>query len=109
MKGLGGFSGFINCLFHFLYPPVELIFGALACVTILLLEQADNLFCIAARLFQVIIGDLPPPFFNLAAHFLPLAFENIFIHDVILFIFRESYPLLANHPITTPVESHSLK
>jgi hypothetical protein len=29
MKGMGGFSGFINCLFHFLYPPVEFLFGAL--------------------------------------------------------------------------------
>ena len=73
-------SDFINGLFHFLYPPVEFLFGALAGVAILLLEQADDLFGIAARLFQIIVGELAPPLFDLAPHFLPLAFENILVH-----------------------------
>src|SRR3989304_5998684 len=70
---LGGGSDFFNCLFHFLL-------GALAGVAILLLEQADDLFGIAIRLFQVIIGEFAPPLLDLAAHFLPLAFENILVH-----------------------------
>ena len=73
-------SDFINCLFHFLYPPVEFLFGVPA-GAILLLEQADNLFGIAACLFQVIVGELAPPLFDLAAHFLSLAFEDILVHN----------------------------
>jgi len=52
----------------------------LAGVAILLLEQADDLIGIAACLFQLIVGELAPPLPGLAAHLLPLAFENILIH-----------------------------
>lgn len=77
---------------HLLYPPVKLLFGALAGVAILLLEQADDLFGIAGRLFQVVVGEFAPPFFDLAAHFLPLAFEDILIHILILIFFQISCP-----------------
>jgi len=56
----------------------------LAGVAIFLLEQADDLFGIAGRLFQVIVGELAPPLFGLTFHFLPLAFEDIRVHNVIL-------------------------
>jgi hypothetical protein len=46
------------------------------------LEQADDLFGIAARLFQIVVCEFAPSLFDLASHFLPLAFENIFVHDV---------------------------
>jgi hypothetical protein len=46
-------SVLIDELFHFLHPPVEFLIGALAGVAILLLEQADDFFGIASRLFQV--------------------------------------------------------
>jgi hypothetical protein len=85
-------SDLINCFFHFLYPLVEFLFCGLAGVAILLLEQADYLFGIAIRLFQLIVGDLAPPLFDLALHFLPLAFENILVHNVILLILRISCP-----------------
>jgi len=47
-------SVLIDELYHFLHPPVEFFFGALAGVAILLLVQADDLFGIYNRLFQVI-------------------------------------------------------
>jgi hypothetical protein len=48
------------------------------------LEQADELVGIAAHPFQVVVGEFAPPFFDLAAHFLPLAFKYILIQYVIL-------------------------
>jgi hypothetical protein len=56
------------------------------------LEQAHNLFGIAVCLFQLIVGELAPPLFDLTTHFLPLAFENIFIQGVVLSILRISCP-----------------
>jgi hypothetical protein len=44
---------------------------------------------LAPRLFQVIVGEFAPPFFDLAAHFLPLAFEYILIqYAILLYLFR---------------------
>lgn len=62
------------------FPLIEFLFGALVGVTIILLEQAEDLFGIAARLFQIIVGEFAAPLFDLASHFLPLAFENILVH-----------------------------
>jgi hypothetical protein len=39
----------------------------------LLLEQADDLFGIAGSQVQIIVGELAPPLFDLAAH---LCFRN---------------------------------
>jgi len=48
------------------------------------LEQADELVGFATHLIQVVIGEFAPPFFDLTAHFLLLAFEYILIRYVIL-------------------------
>jgi len=85
-------SNFLSRLFHICNPLVEFLFGSLAGVAVLLLEQADDLFGIAVCLFQFIVGEFAPPLFDLALHFLPLAFENILVHDVILLILCICYP-----------------
>ena len=87
MSMFGGSQTFISFHFHILHPPIEFLFGALAGVAISLLEHADDLFGIAACLFQVIVGEFTPPLFELAAHSLPLAIEYVLVHNVILIIF----------------------
>ena len=77
-------SVLLQAICSFLKPSIEFIFGVLASVAILLLEQADELIVLTANPFQVIVGQLAPPLFNLAPHFFPLAFIYIFVHDVIL-------------------------
>jgi hypothetical protein len=56
------------------------------------LEQANDLFGITACSVQVIVSELAPPLFDLAAHFLPLTFENVLVHFTLLLILRISCP-----------------
>ena len=74
---------------EFLKPPVEFLFGTLAGVAILLLEQADELVVLAACPLQVVVRQFTPPLLDLAPHFLPLAFEYIFVHKLILQYFSK--------------------
>src|SRR5512143_3966520 len=83
-------SGTDELLGHFLLglmlrrPPADFLFCALAGVAILFLEQADQFVVLAAHSLQVVVGELAPPVFGLAPDLLPLAFEYILVHGVIL-------------------------
>jgi len=65
-------------------PTIEFLFGLLAGVAILLLEQADELIGLATRPVQVIVGEFAPPLSDLTSHFLPFAFEYVPVHPVTL-------------------------
>ena len=73
LVNLGGFE-----------PLVQLFLGLLFGVAILLLQDADKLVGLATDPFLVVIGEFAPPLFDLASHFLPLAFKYILVHCVIL-------------------------
>ena len=62
----------------------SILFGALAGVAILFLEQADEFVVLAAHSLQVVVGELAPPLLDVAPHFLPLAFEHVLVHVVLL-------------------------
>ena len=66
------------------HPPVDFLFGVLAGVAILFLEQADKLVEFAAHSLQIVVGELAPPFFGLTPQLLLLTFKYIFVHNVIL-------------------------
>jgi hypothetical protein len=74
---------------------VEFFFSAFAGVTILLLQQADIYFSIAACWFQLVLGKFPSPHFDLAAHFLLLTFKIILIHLILPNHLRYAAPVYA--------------
>ena len=76
-------------------PTLEYLFGLLAGVAILLLEQADELIGLAPRLVQVVVGEFAPLLSDLASHFLPLAFEYVPVHPVTLLFPSNKQPLRA--------------
>lgn len=80
-----GLRLFFNGLFQVLYPPVDFLFGVLAGVAILFLEQANEFVVLPAHSLQVVVGELAPPLFGLTLYLLPLTFEYILVHGVISF------------------------
>jgi len=65
---------------------MTLFFGALAGIAILFLKQASEDFELAGYLIQVIISEFAPPNLGFPSNLFPLAFEYIFVHDLILLI-----------------------
>ncbi len=80
-----GLRLFFNGLFQVLYPPVDFLFGVLAGVAILFLEQTDEFVVLPAHSLQVVIGEFAPPVFGLTLYLLPLTFESILVQSVICF------------------------
>src|SRR5687768_2320365 len=71
----------------------NLSFGVLAGITIFFLEQANEDVKFTSDLIQVVVGELAPPNFRFATHLLPLAFEYIFVHWILLGSFEKTYSL----------------
>ena len=77
-------------------PGVDLLLGLVFGITIPLLQTAFELVLLAIYDIKVIIGKLPPLFFNLALHLLPITFNAIPIHAVLQFgAHDETFSLLA--------------
>src|SRR5262245_5669889 len=62
--------------------PLDLIPRLIACVSVLLLDQAYQSVLLATDPFEIIIGELAPPRFQCAPHFFPLSGKYVFVHDL---------------------------
>jgi hypothetical protein len=56
---------------------IEFLVSLPAAVAVLLLDQTDHLVGLNTRLFQVIVGELAPPYFGLSRISLSLAFKYV--------------------------------
>jgi hypothetical protein len=60
--------------------PVDFLYGALMAEAIFLLQEADEFIKFAPDLIQILVSELSPRHFDLAAHLLPLTLEYISVH-----------------------------
>src|SRR5207249_1690987 len=71
---------------HFLVVPVEallhLAFDLIALPAVSLLQRAGKLVHRAVDPVKIVVGELAPPLLDLTAHLLPLAGEDVLIHEV---------------------------
>ena len=58
-------------------PPVNFLFGMLADIAILFLDQADKSVILGAHLLRIVVRELAPPLLGLTPQLLLLAFKHI--------------------------------
>src|SRR4029077_20273126 len=75
--------------------PLNLLLRLLARISVSLLKQADQLVLLTADPVDIVIGEVTPPRFKLAAHLLPLSCQDVLVHGIGLdIVFHFSYLLL---------------
>src|SRR5262245_375565 len=62
------------------HPAVHLGLGILLGPAVSLLQLADELIPLSGDDVEVVVGELAPPLLHLAAHLLPLAFQDVGVH-----------------------------
>jgi hypothetical protein len=61
-------------------PLIGFLFGVLAAIAVLLLEQTDHLVVLATRLFQIVVGELALSHLACPLISLPLALKHVSVH-----------------------------
>src|SRR4029077_15321581 len=65
-----------------LEAPLNLLLRLLARISVSLLKQADQLVLLTADPVDIVIGEVTPPRFKLAAHLLPLSCQDVLVHGI---------------------------
>lgn len=70
---------------------IEFLFCLSFGILVLLLQQTYEPVTFALDFIELIVGDVAPPFLHTAPYLLPVAFKNVFIHDVSFLYIMGSY------------------